>query len=462
MTTSRDEFRALAKSHRAIPVHREILGDLITPLSAYLRCVGDEPGFCLESVENGERWSRFSFVGRRPLATLTARGNQVTITGRLPDDDLPLDRGILAPVEVLLDRYRAPRLPDLPPLTAGLVGHFGYDVVREVERLPDVPADDAGYPDALLDVIGEVAVFDHWRQRVTLVAVALLGPDPSDDEIDRAYDDAVTRLDQLAADGARAIDEPMLIPPQGDDELDPAHFPASLSSDLYCRAVESAKEYIRAGDIFQVVLAKRFAVELGEASPLDVYRTLRQLNPSPYMYYIARPELTLVGCSPEPLVQVFDERVISRPIAGTRRRGRTEEHDRLLAAELVEDPKERAEHVMLVDLARNDLGRVVDYGSLTIDEMMTLERYSHVMHLTSQVSGRLHPGRTVIDVLRATLPAGTVSGAPKMRAMEIIDELEPTKRGPYAGVVGYIDFSGNLDTAIAIRTMVCGPDGASV
>ena len=463
MTTSRDEFRSLARTYRAIPVHRELLSDLITPLSAYLRCVGDEPGFCLESVENGERWSRFSFVGRRPHASLVARGRQVTLTGSLPDNDLPLDQGILAPLELLLDRYRGPLLPDLPPLTAGLVGYLGYDIIREVERLPNVPLDDCGYPDAMLDVIGDMAVFDHWRQRVTLISTALLGPDAGDEEIDAAYDDAVLRLDQLAADGASPLDEPMLAPPEEAqvDELDPARFPASLSSELYGKAVEAAKEYIRAGDIFQVVLSKRFDFDL-DADPLDVYRCLRQLNPSPYMFFIRQPELTLVGCSPEPLVQVQDGRVISRPIAGTRRRGRTEEHDRLMAAELAEDPKERAEHVMLVDLARNDVGRVVDYGTLAIDEMMTLERYSHVMHLTSQVSGRLREGNSIIDVLRATLPAGTVSGAPKVRAMEIIDEFEPTKRGPYAGVVGYLDFTGNLDTAIAIRTMFCGPERTSV
>jgi anthranilate synthase component 1 len=255
----------------------------------------------------------------------------------------------------------------------------------------------------------------------------------------------------------------MLVPPEEGlgDLLQAGGLVTSLSSDMYGKAVEAAKEYIRAGDIFQVVLSKRFDFDL-DADPLDVYRCLRQLNPSPYMYFIRQPELTLVGCSPEPLVQVQDGRVISRPIAGTRRRGRTEEHDRLMAAELSEDPKEQAEHVMLVDLARNDVGRVVDFGTLTVDEMMTLERYSHVMHLTSQVSGRLRDGNSIIDVLRATIPAGTVSGAPKVRAMEIIDELEPAKRGPYAGVVGYLDFSGNLDTAIAIRTMFCGPERASV
>ena len=458
MTTTRDEFRAMARQYRAVPVHRELLADLTTPVAAFLRCVGDEVGFALESVENGERWSRFSFVGRRPHATLTAHGRQVEISGSLPDRDIPTDQGILAAVELLLDRYQAPRLPNLPPLTAGLVGYLGYDVVREVEHLPDVPEDDRAYPDASLDVIGELAVFDHWRQRVTLLASTLLPENADEATIDRAYDDAVARLDQLAADGSRPVDEPLVEPP-GEQILPPVDQP--LPSAMYQKAVEVAKEYIRAGDIFQVVLSKRFDFQL-EADPYDVYRVLRQINPSPYMYFLRRPELTIVGCSPEPLVQVTEGRVISRPIAGTRRRGRSDEHDRLMAAELVEDPKERAEHVMLVDLARNDVGRVVEYGSLTIDEMMVLERYSHVMHLTSQVSGDLATGKSVIDVLRATMPAGTVSGAPKVRAMEIIDELEPVKRGPYAGVVGYLDFSGNLDTAITIRTMFCGPNSASV
>ena len=458
MTTSRDEFRALARQYRAVPVRRELLGDLTTPVAAFLRCVGDEPGFALESVENGERWSRFSFVGRRPHATLTAIGRRVEISGTLPDSDLPLDKGILTTIETMLERYRSPRLPDLPPLTSGLVGYLGYDVVREIEHLPDGPPDDRGYPDASLDVIGEMAVFDHWRQRVVLVATALLPDDADETIIDQAYDDALARVDRLARDGAGPLDESLLDPPV---ELGLPVVDETLSSGLYRGAVEAAQEYIRAGDIFQVVLSKRFDFEL-DADPFDVYRVLRQLNPSPYMYFLRHKEVTLVGCSPEPLVQVIDGRVISRPIAGTRRRGRTDEHDRLMAAELSEDPKERAEHVMLVDLARNDVGRVVNYGSLTIDEMMTLERYSHVMHLTSQVSGTLAEGHSVIDVLRATMPAGTVSGAPKVRAMEIIDELEPVKRGPYAGVVGYLDFSGNLDTAITIRTMICGPQGASV
>ncbi len=457
--TDRQEFHRLAQKHRAIPVTQELLADLTTPMAAFLRVVGDEPGFLLESVENGERWSRFSFVGRRPHASIVARDGAVEIRGWLPDDDLPLADGALATIEAVLERFEAPRLPNLPPLTAGMVGYLGYDVVREIERLPNVPPDPNGYPDALLDVLGEMAVFDHWRQRVTLIAVALLPRSATTDQIDAAYDDAVARLDQLAIDGARPIDEPMLEPPSADPVL--PDVTSSMSAGEYQLAVEVAKEYIRAGDIFQVVLAQRFDFDL-QADPTDVYRVLRQINPSPYMYLIRHPEVTLVGCSPEPLVQVREGRVISRPIAGTRRRGRSDEDDRRMAAELIEDPKERAEHVMLVDLARNDLGRVVEYGSLEIEEMMSLEYFSHVMHLSSQVEGNLRPELNVIDVLRATIPAGTVSGAPKVRAMEIIDELEPVKRGPYAGLVGYLDFSGNLDTAITIRTMVVGPDGASV
>ncbi len=447
----------MARDHRAIPVHREVLADLTSPVSIFLRCVTPERGFVLESAESVERWSRFSFVGRRPLATLVGQGGHVEVRGELPTE-VPTDSGILGAVEHLLREFKSPRIEGLPPLVAGLVGYFGYDVVREVENLSDEPTDDRGYPDAVLDVIGDLAVFDHWRQRAVLIAVALLGPDASDAEVDAAYDDARTRLDQLTADGARPISEPLLGPPSADDELPDVQ--ASLESGDFGRAVEAAKEYIRAGDIFQVVLSKRFSFPL-EADPFDLYRVLRQVNPSPYMYFLQYPELSLAGCSPEPLVQVRDRRVISRPIAGTRRRGRTDADDRRMAAELIEDPKERAEHVMLVDLARNDLGRVVEYGSLEIEEFMTLEHYSHVMHLTSQVAGQLRDDRTVTDVLRATIPAGTVSGAPKVRAMEIIDELEPTKRGPYAGVVGYVDFTGNLDTAITIRTMVIDPDGTA-
>jgi anthranilate synthase component 1 len=439
-----------------VPVWRDLLADLITPVAAFARLTADgEPGFLLESVEHGERWSRWSFVGRRPALTLTAREGRITADAPLPPG-VPVDAGVLAAVEALLDRYRSPRLDGLPPLHGGLLGYLGYDVVREVEHLPSVPPDDLGLPDAVLSIIGELAAFDHWRQQVTVIANAFIPPDASDDDLDRVYEDALARLDQLVADGARPFEEPLLDPPGPDDPLPEVR--SNMGPALYCQAVEVAREHIFAGDIFQAVLAQRFDFDL-DADPFDVYRVLRQVNPSPYMYFVRQPELSLVGSSPEPMVQLLDGRVISRPIAGTRRRGRSDEEDRRMGAELSEHPKEIAEHVMLVDLARNDVGRVVRFGTEQVDEMMTLERYSHVMHLTSQVSGELAEGSTPIDVLRATLPAGTVSGAPKVRAMEIIDALEANKRGPYAGVVGYLDFSGNIDTAIAIRTMVCLPDG---
>ncbi len=445
---SRDEFRALAAEHTVVPVWAEVLADLETPVAAYVKLVGDEPGFLLESVEHGERWSRFSFVGRRPQATLLAHGGRVTVDGTLPAG-VPLDRGMLAAIEALLAQYRAPVIPGLPPLQGGVMGYLGYDVVREVEHLPNAPRDDRGLPDAIMSVIGSLAAFDHWRQRVYLIeSVSTLGL--QGDALDAAYDSAVARVVAAMDDLAQPLAYTPVPPP------DPSDTPPSLRSSMpdgqYQRAVEVAKEYIRAGDIFQVVLAQRFDLELA-ADPFDVYRVLRQVNPSPYMYFVRHPEVTLVGSSPEPMVQLLQGRVISRPIAGTRRRGRDDEHDRRMAGELRENPKEVAEHIMLVDLARNDVGRVAKFGSMHVDELMTLEKYSHVMHLTSQVSGDLVEGKTPIDVLRATLPAGTVSGAPKVRAMEIIDELEPLKRGPYAGVVGYLDFSGNLDTAIAIRTM---------
>jgi anthranilate synthase component 1 len=452
---SREEFHDLARTHRVVPVWRELLADLITPVAAFARICGDEPGFLFESVEHGERWGRWSFIGRRPLATLRAHGLVVEVTGDV-GFAVPRDAGMLAAIESILAQASTPDIDGLPPLHGGLVGYLGYDVVREVERLPDVPADDRGFPDAVLSLIGDLVAFDHFRQRVTLVANALIPAEATDDQIDAAYDDACARLDALALDGARPLDEPLMDPP------DPTEAPAAAESEIgsatYRAAVEVAREHILAGDIFQVVLSQRFALDL-DAEPFDVYRVLRQINPSPYMYFVRDPALTLVGSSPEPLVTLRDGVVTSRPIAGTRFRGKTEEDDRRLGAELREHPKEVAEHVMLVDLARNDVGRVVKYGTCTVDEMMTLERFSHVMHLTSEVTGELRDDATPVDVLRATMPAGTVSGAPKVRAMEIIDALEPHKRGPYAGVVGYLDFGGTIDTAIAIRTMVVAPDG---
>ncbi len=452
------DFAALVATHSVVPVWSEVLADLTTPVAAFARVVGEDDGFLLESVEGGDHWSRWSFVGRRPRGTLTARGRQVEIVGDL-GVEVPTDQGMLAALEVLLSHYNSPEIEGLPPLHGGLVGYLGYDVVREVEHLPDVPLDDLGYPDAVISMIGELAAYDHWRQRVVLISNVLVPPDADAAQIDELYDSAVARIELLAADGAKALEEPLMEPPVEGDEL--PEVTSTMGESLYMNAVEAAREYILAGDIFQVVLSQRFDLDL-DADAFDLYRVLRQINPSPYMYFLRHGDLEVVGGSPEPMVQLLDGRVISRPIAGTRKRGSTDEHDRRLAAELLEHPKEIAEHVMLVDLARNDVGRVVEFGSLQIDEMMTLERYSHVMHLTSQVSGELADGRSPIDVLRATLPAGTLSGAPKVRAMEIIDALEPVKRGPYGGVVGYFDFSGNIDTAIAIRTMLVNGNRASI
>jgi anthranilate synthase component 1 len=445
---SRDEFHRLAAGHTVVPVWAELLADLETPVAAFAKLVGDGHGFLLESVEHGERWSRFSFVGWDPVVTMTLRDGVLAVDGS-EHVDVPRDRGILAALEALLAAYRAPELPELPPLSGGLIGYLGYDVVREIERLPDVPPSDHRFPDAVMSMIGSLAAFDHWLQRVTLIESVPIH-DADGAVLDAAYDAAVARIGASVASLGRPLPYVPAPPPADDD--DPPAVISSMPGGAYQRAVAVAKEHIVAGDIFQVVLAQRFDLEL-DADPFDVYRVLRQINPSPYMYFVRGPEVTVVGSSPEPMVKVVDGAVISRPIAGTRRRGRTDEHDRRLAAELVEHPKERAEHVMLVDLARNDVGRVARFGTVHVDELMTLERYSHVMHLTSQVSGALVGGLGPIDVLRATLPAGTVSGAPKVRAMEIIDELEPVKRGPYAGVVGYVDWRGNLDTAIAIRTM---------
>jgi anthranilate synthase component I len=453
---SKADFHALATGHTVVPVWREVVADLETPVSAFLKLVGPSgSGFLLESVENGDTWGRFSFVGRDPSLVLVARGGVIDVEGR-PPAGVPLDRGVLAALEGLLAVYRSPALADLPPLHGGIVGFLGYDVVREVERLPSPPPDDLGLPDAVLSVIGHLAAFDHWRQRVCLIENVLVAPDSTPAELDLAYDLAASRLDASAVDLGRPLAYRPALPPDPSDPLPEVR--STVGTRAYCDAVEVAKEHILAGDIFQVVLSQRFDLDL-DADPFDVYRVLRQVNPSPYMYFLRHPQVTVVGSSPEPMVQLRENKVVSRPIAGTRRRGRTPEEDRRLAGELVEHPKEVAEHIMLVDLARNDVGRVVRFGTETVDELMTLERYSHVMHLTSQVSGDLKAGKGPIDVLRATLPAGTVSGAPKVRAMEIIDSLEPTKRGPYAGVVGYLDFSGNLDTAIAIRTMFVAGDG---
>ena len=354
---SQEEFRELARAYRVVPVWREVLADLTTPVAAFARVVGSGDGFLLESVEHGERWSRWSFIGRNPMATLVAQGRHVEVTGHL-GVNIPRHEGMLAALEVLLDHYQAPSIEGLPPLHGGLVGYLGYDIVREVEHLPDVPADDSGHPDAVMSLIGELAVYDHWRQRATLISNVLVPEGADDRTIDRLYYEAVLRVEAIAADGAKPLDEPLVAPPEPFDAggSEPVETSSTMGLELYSQAVEAAREYIFAGDVFQVVLAQRFDFELG-ADAFDAYRVLRQVNPSPYMYFLRHGDLEVVGGSPEPMVKLLDGKVISRPIAGTRRRGRTDAEDRRLAAELSEHPKEVAEHVMLVDLARNDVGR---------------------------------------------------------------------------------------------------------
>ncbi len=453
------EFLSLARDYTVVPVWREVLADFETPLSAFVKLVGDDDGFLLESVEHAQQWGRYSFLGWNPVSTLTVRGRNVATSGQTLDG-VPLDNGALGALEAMAAKYRAPTLAGLPPFHGGIVGYLGYDIVREIERLHDVPPDDNDFADAVLFLTASVAAFDHFGQRLFLIENVYIDPEGTTETIEAAYQVAIGRLDEQAKRLSVATSTSTPVePPERDDAV--AAFTRRTSVDEYARGVEAAKEHILDGDIFQVVLAQRFDLD-EPCDPFGLYRVLRVVNPSPYMYFVRTGATTIVGSSPEALVQVRDGRVISRPIAGTRKRGRDDEHDKRLAAELTEHPKERAEHVMLVDLARNDLGRVVRFGSEQVDEMMTLEKYSHVMHMTSQISGELREDRNAIDVLRATFPAGTVSGAPKVRAMQIIDDLEPVKRGPYAGVVGYVDFSGNLDTAIAIRSMVFDGTRASV
>jgi anthranilate synthase component 1 len=442
---SLEEFALLAKDYSVVPVWRELLGDLETPVSAFRKLGAAEGSVLLESVEHGERWGRFSFIGTDPFATFQARDGQVTWTGE-PPGGLPSGPPLTV-LRALLDRLRSPAIPELAPLHAGAVGYLAYDIVRQLERLPDQTENDLRLPDALLILPRSVVVFDHLGQRLALVANVLVD---SDTDLEQAYAAAARRLDGLAARLAVAAPNPATpLPTAG-----PA---AKAASDLepgrYQRMVEVAKEHIRAGDVFQVVPSQRFSVRTS-ADPFDVYRVLRVVNPSPYMYFLRLPGVTLAGSSPEVLVTVQGRHATMRPIAGTRPRGADQASDQAMEQELRDDEKERAEHVMLVDLARNDLGRVCRPGTVKVQDFMRVERYSHVMHLVSDVVGELAEGVTPFDVLAASFPAGTVSGSPKVRAMEIIDDLERHRRGPYAGCVGYFDFSGNLDTCITIRTCV--------
>lgn len=445
---SADAFAEYAQQARLVPVFRQLTSDSLTPVTAWQRLSEGDWSYLFESVVGGEKIGRYSFVGSRPFLTLSAWGRRMQLretdgSTREWEADDPLRE-----LDQLLAEYPGVDVPGVPRFCGGAVGFAGYDVVRYTEHLPNVPADDRGLPDLCFSLYDTMVVFDHISKTILAVALA----DCKDTAADVARADAEQRLEELCQ-RLSADSNPVPI-----NDIDLTVEPAitaesNFTKDEFESAVESCREYIRAGDIFQVVIGQRLT-HRSSAAPIDVYRALRMVNPSPFMFLLQTPEVHLVGSSPEIMVRVEDGETTIRPLAGTRRRGRTEEEDLALAEELLADPKERAEHVMLIDLARNDVGRVANFGSVELHDVMEVERYSHVMHITSSVTGQLQTGLSAVEALRAGLPAGTVSGAPKVRAMEIIDEIEPHKRGPYAGAVGYIDFTGNMDTCIALRTLV--------
>jgi len=450
-----EEFSSLADQADLLPVYRVFYSDTLTPVSAFCRAGWSSDAFLFESVVGGERVGRYSFLGGNPFFRIEAFGTDIVETA----GETSIRRQVADPLvelEALLQKYRSVHSPGLPRFVGGAVGYAGYDVVRYTERLPHPPEDDRQLPDMSFALYDSMIIFDHIRKTVMVVVHAHTGSG----DLRKEYDQACTRLDALCArlqeraDGLTMPDVDLTSP-----EL--PEWTSNFTQAEYEEAVRTCQEYIRAGDIFQVVISQRLEVQT-QASPLDVYRALRVVNPSPFMFLLQTPHCTLVGSSPEIMVRVEDRETTIRPLAGTRPRGKTEEEDLLLAADLLADPKERAEHVMLVDLARNDVGRIAEYGSVTLNDVMVVERYSHVMHITSNVTGQLRPELSALAALRAGLPAGTVSGAPKVRAMEIIDELEKHRRGPYAGAVGYIDYTGNMDTCIALRTLVMMPGKAYV
>ncbi|MEW6189740.1 MAG: anthranilate synthase component I [Actinomycetota bacterium] len=453
---SRSEFKELTKKYNLIPVYREIVADTDTPVSAFKKLGESTNAFLLESVEGGERLGRYSFLGNNPYLVITCddgdlqimQGQKVTKISNIPDP--------LKIIEEIISQYRPAQMEEPPPFYGGAVGYLGYDVIRYFEDIPRTTQDDLHLPEMIFVFTDTILIFDHLKHKIKVVANAHIDQTyrQAGGEADEAYDQAICKVEDLI----EKLKQPVVHTPLREYShvsagISHPHLESNMSKEDFIEAVSEAKGYIRAGDILQVVLSQRFSTEI-KADPFDIYRALRMINPSPYMYYLKFGDLKLIGSSPEPLVKVQGSYVITRPIAGTRPRGGTDEEDRKLETELLSDEKERAEHIMLVDLGRNDLGRVCKPGSVKVEELMFIERYSHVMHIVSTVGGTLRKDKNAFDVLRAAFPAGTVTGAPKIRAMEIIDELEPTLRGPYAGAVGYFSYSGNLDSCITIRTII--------
>ena len=445
---ARETFRELAHRGNLIPVYREIIADMETPVSAFHKIDTGDHSFLFESVEKGGKFARHSFLGASPHLTFQARGKNIILREGDEERAYTIAGDPLRELERLMAGYRPVPLPNLPLFSGGAVGYLGFEAVTEFEpSVPRAKKDDLGVPDAYFFITDTLLIFDHLERRIKIVANAHVS-DPT--HADRAYDEAVAKIEELESRLARAVPGRLLPVFTEIDPLEPA---INMTRDQYVKMTEAMQECIRAGDIFQVVPSQRFEVPF-DASAIDLYRALRLINPSPYMFCLKLGGMALVGSSPELHVRCEEGRVQIRPIAGTRPRGQTPEEDDLLTAELLADPKERAEHVMLVDLARNDVGRVCEFNSVRLTDFMITERYSHVMHIVSNVEGRLAPGHSAYDVMRATFPAGTVSGSPKIRAMQIIAEQEPTCRGTYAGAVGYFGFSGNLDSCIAIRTVL--------
>jgi anthranilate synthase component 1 len=438
---SLSEVRELARDHSVVPLRHTFISDTETPVSAYLRLRGEGPSFLLESAEQGQRFGRWSFLGVQPRSVIRLQDGVLTVGGEAREFDDPY-----AAVAEELERYRVAPLTDLPPFSGGAVGMFGYDLVRWFEPSVGEPnPDDVGLPELALMVSDVLLAFDHLKHEVTVLANVFTEPGGGD--LETRYDDAVGAI----ADVRERLAAP--IPRASAGIRDAPEFSSNIGSDGYAAAVERAKEYIRAGDIYQVVPSQRWSAD-APVEAFSIYRGLRTVNPSPYMYFLDFEDFEIAGASPEALVKVTGRRAEQRPIAGTRPRSGSVEEDFERAKGLLEDEKERAEHVMLVDLARNDLGRVCEYGTVRVEELMEVESYSHVMHIVSSVAGTLREGVTAMDALRTSLPAGTLSGAPKIRAMQIIDELEPVKRGAYGGAIGYLSYTGDLDTCIYIRSAV--------
>ncbi|MCL4534754.1 MAG: anthranilate synthase component I [Bacteroidetes bacterium] len=442
-------FCRLAVSANLVPVYRELPADLETPVSVYLKLRSDTPSFLLESVEGGEQVGRYSFLGASPSLVMLARGKQASLQQDGTVQDVDLGQGDpLHLIQEVLARYRVAKVPGLPRFFGGAVGYLAYDTVRHFERLPSCEHDELGLPDCTMLFTDTLVIFDHVTHRMKLVANAHV-----DGDAPSAYAEAVRKIEALAEALAGPLPAEAVVTTSGPTKVGTTAITSNFTKEEFCRKVERCKEYIAAGDAFQIVFSQRLRRKT-VASPFSIYRALRMVNPSPYMFFLDFGGYQLIGSSIETLVKLEDDRAETHPIAGTRRRGQTPEEDQALEEELLADPKERAEHIMLVDLGRNDLGRVCQYGTVIPTTLMGIERFSHVMHIVSVVEGKIRPERNAFDLLRAAFPAGTVSGAPKVRAMEIINELEGTRRGPYAGAVGYFSFTGNMDTCIALRTIV--------